>query len=68
MLVRRALVWMAAPLCVAGALIVAWAFELSAESVLLLAPLIVLTVAALVGFVLLWVRAFRDSVLRRERD
>ena len=36
--VKRAILWLAAPLCVLGALATAWLFELSTERVLLLAP------------------------------
>ena len=38
---RRALLWLAGPLCVLAALGVAWLFELSTEHVLALAPVIV---------------------------
>jgi nitrate reductase gamma subunit len=61
---RRALVWIAGPLCVLTALAVAWLFELSTESVLALAPVIVVGTAAVVGLVLLWARAARDSLRR----
>jgi hypothetical protein len=63
---RRALLWLAGPLCVLTALLVAWVFELSTEHVLVLAPVIVVGTAAVVGLMLLWVRAARDS-LRRPR-
>ena len=54
---RRALLWLAGPACVAVAVAVAWLFELSFQSVILLAPLIVLTAAALVAFALVFARA-----------
>jgi hypothetical protein len=54
---RRALLWLAGPACVVVALLVAWLFELSFQSVILLAPLIVLTAAALVAFALVFARA-----------
>jgi hypothetical protein len=61
---RRALLWIAGPLCVLVALGVAWLFELSTEHVLALAPVIVVGTAAVVGLVLLWVKAARESVRR----
>jgi len=64
---RRALLWLAGPLCVFVALGVAWLFELSTEHVLALAPVIVVGTAAVLGLVLLWVKAARESV-RRSRD
>jgi nitrate reductase gamma subunit len=64
---RRALLWSAGPLCVLVAFGVAWLFELSTEHVLALAPVIVVGTAAVVGLVLLWVKAARDS-LGRGRD
>jgi hypothetical protein len=64
--VKRAILWLAAPICVLGALATAWLFELSTERVLLLAPVIVLGTAAVVGLALLWTRAALDS-LRRPR-
>jgi hypothetical protein len=66
--VRRALVWISGPLCVLAALLIAWWFQLSFENVLVLAPVIVLSVAAIVGLLLLWTRAFWDSVVRRRGD
>ena len=54
---RRALLWLAGPACLAVALLVAALFELSFQSVILLAPLIVLTAATLVGFALIFTRA-----------
>jgi hypothetical protein len=54
---RRALLWIAGPACLVVAFLVAWLFELSFQSVILLAPLIVLTAAALVAFTLLFARA-----------
>jgi nitrate reductase gamma subunit len=59
---RRALLWIAGPLCVLAAFGVAWLFELSTENVLVLAPVIVLGTAAVAGLVLLWIRAARDSL------
>jgi nitrate reductase gamma subunit len=61
---RRALIWIAGPLCVLAALGVAWLFELSTEHVLVLAPVIVVGTAAVVGLVLLWTRAAWESVRR----
>jgi hypothetical protein len=61
---RRALLLIAGPLCVAAALIVAWLFELSTEHVLVLAPVIVVGTAAVVGLVLLWTRAAWDALRR----
>jgi type IV secretory pathway protease TraF len=54
---RSALLWLAGPACLVVALLVAAIFELSFQSVILLAPLIVLTAAALVAFGLLFARA-----------
>jgi hypothetical protein len=62
---RRALLWIAAPACVAAAFLVAWLLELSLESVLLLAPVIVIGTAAVVGLLLLWARAFWENVRGR---
>jgi hypothetical protein len=59
---RRILVWSAGPICLAAALLVAWLFELSTEHVLVLAPVIVLGAAAVVGLLVLWAAAARDSV------
>jgi hypothetical protein len=64
---RNALLWIAGPLCVLAAFGVAWLFELSTERVLLLAPVIVLGTAAVVGLVLLWTRAAWESVRRSSR-
>jgi hypothetical protein len=61
---RRALVWIAGPLCILTALGVAWLFELSTQSVLALAPVIVVGTAAIVGLGLLWARAAWDSLRR----
>ena len=61
---RRALLWIAGPLCVLSAFGVAWLFELSTENVLVLAPVIVIGTAAVAGLVLLWIRAARDSLGR----
>ena len=58
----RALLWIAGPLCVLAAFVVAWFFELSTEHVLALAPVIVVGTGAVVGLVLLWVKAARDSL------
>ena len=59
---RHALLWLAGPSCVVVALLVAWLFELSFQSVILLAPLIVLTAAALVAFALLFTRAAMQNL------
>ena len=61
---RRALLWIAAPLCVFVAFGVAWLFELSTEHVLALAPVIVVGTGAAVGLVLLWIKAARESLRR----
>jgi hypothetical protein len=65
--VRRLIVWAAGPLCVLSALVTAWFFELSAERVLLLAPVIVFGTAAVVGLVLVWTRAAMDSLRRSKK-
>jgi len=62
---RRALLWTAGPLCVGAAFLTAWIFELSAEHVLVLMPVIVVCTAAAVGLLVLWAKMFRESVLRR---
>jgi hypothetical protein len=54
---RRALFWLAGPACLVVGLLVAGLFELSFQSVILLAPLIVLTAATLVAFALIFTRA-----------
>jgi hypothetical protein len=54
---RRALFWLAGPVCLVVGLLVAGLFELSFQSVILLAPLIVLTAATLVAFALIFTRA-----------
>ena len=59
---RRILLWSAGPICVGAALLVAWLFELSTEHVLVLAPVIVLGAAAVVGLLVLWAAAARDSL------
>jgi hypothetical protein len=64
---RRALLWIAAPLCILVALGVAWLFELSTEHVLALAPVIVIGTGAVVGLVLLWTKAALENV-RGRRD
>ena len=63
---RRALLWLAGPICVGAALFVAWALELSTEHVLVLAPAIVLGTAAVVGLILLWVRAAWENLRGRD--
>jgi hypothetical protein len=63
--VRRVLLWIAGPACVAAAFLTAWLFELSLENVLVLAPVIVLGTAAVVALVLLWARAFWENVRGR---
>jgi hypothetical protein len=65
---RRALLWIAGPLCVVAALLVAWLFELSTEHVLVLMPVIVVCTAAATGLVVLWIKMFRETVLKRGRD
>ena len=59
---RSALLWLAGPTCVVVGFAVAWLFELSFQSVLLLAPLIVLTAAALVAFALVFTRAAMQNL------
>jgi hypothetical protein len=61
---RRALLWIAGPLCVLAAFGVAWLFELSTEHVLALAPVIVVGTGAVVGLALLWTRAALDTLRR----
>jgi len=61
---RRALLWIAGPLCVLVAFGVAWFFELSTEHVLALAPVIVVGTGAALGLVLLWIKAARESLRR----
>jgi hypothetical protein len=65
--VRKTLVVIAAPLCVATAFLTAWLFELSTEHVLVLAPVIVVVTGGIVGLLLLWARMFWESVLRRSK-
>jgi hypothetical protein len=62
--VRRALLWLAGPLCVLAALATAWLFELSTEHVLVLAPVIVVGTGAVVGLLLLWTKAALHSLRR----
>ncbi len=62
---RKTLVLIGAPLCVAMAFFTAWVFELSVEHILVLAPVIVIVTAGIVGLLLLWARMFWESVLRR---
>jgi hypothetical protein len=62
--VRRLSLWLAAPVCVLGALVVAWLFELSTERVLLLAPVIVFGTGAVVGLLLLWTKMALGSIRR----
>jgi hypothetical protein len=62
---RRALLWISGPACVAVAFLTAWLFELSLEHVLVLAPVIVLATGAVVALVLLWTRAFFENVRGR---
>ncbi|MHB8641515.1 MAG: hypothetical protein ACYDA3_01300 [Gaiellaceae bacterium] len=62
---RRALLWIAGPLCVGTAFLTAWIFELSTESVLVLMPVIVVCTAAAVGLLVLWAKMFGETVLRR---
>jgi hypothetical protein len=64
---RRILVWSSGPICLGAALLVAWLFELSTEHVLVLAPVIVLGTAAVVGLVLLWSAAAWDSLRGHRR-
>ena len=64
---RRTLLWLAGPLCVGGAFFTAWLFELSTEHVLILMPVIVVCTGAATGLIVLWIKMFRESVLRRSR-
>ena len=48
--------------CTAVTLAAVWAFELSWERVLLLAPVLIVGGAAIAGLTLVWTRAFLDSV------
>jgi hypothetical protein len=59
---RRLVLWSAGPICLGSALLTAWLFELSTEHVLVLAPVIVLGTAAVVGLVLFWAAAAWDWV------
>jgi hypothetical protein len=59
---RRFLFWGSGPLCVGSALLVAWLFELSTEHVLVLAPVIVFGTAAVVGLLVFWSAAARDTL------
>ncbi len=61
---RRVLLWIAGPVCILSALATAWLFELSTEHVLVLAPVIVLGTAAMVGLLLLWARMAWGSLRR----
>lgn len=51
-------VFVCAAVTVAGV----WAFELSLERTLLLAPVLVVGGAAIAGLALVWTRAFRESL------
>jgi hypothetical protein len=59
---RRAVLWSSGPICVGSALLTAWFFELSTEHVLVLAPVIVLGTAAVVGLLLFWSAAAWDAL------
>jgi hypothetical protein len=59
---RRIVLWSSGPICLGSALLTAWFFELSTEHVLVLAPVIVLGTAAVVGLVLFWAAAAWDWV------
>ena len=48
--------------CVAVTVGAIWAFELSLERVLLLAPVLVVGGAAIAGLALVWTRAFFESL------
>ena len=62
---RRVLLWSAGPACILVALATAWLFELSTEHVLVLAPVIVLGTAAIVGLLLLWTKMALGSIRGR---
>ncbi len=48
--------------CAAVTVAAIWAFELSLERVLLLAPVLIVGGAAIAGLLLVWTRAFRESL------
>jgi len=64
MTVRR--VSLAAAICVGLTLLTAWLFEWPLEKAVYLAPVIVVTVGALAGLVVLWSRVAWESIRHRE--
>jgi hypothetical protein len=48
--------------CLTVTLTAVWAFELSWERVVLLAPVLIVGGAAIAGLTLVWARAFRESL------
>ena len=48
--------------CLVVTLAAVWVYELSLERVLLLAPVLVVGGAAIAGLLLVWTRAFRESL------
>lgn len=48
--------------CTAVTLAAVWAFELSLERVLLLAPVLIVGGAAIAGLAMVWTRAARESL------
>ena len=48
--------------CAAVTLAAVWAFRLSWERVILLAPVLIVGGAAIAGLALVWTRAFRESL------
>ena len=48
--------------CAAVTVAAIWAFELSLERTLLLAPVLIVGGAAIAGLALVWTRAFRESL------
>ena len=53
--------------CAVVTAVLVWTLELSLERTLVLAPVIVLTSAAIAGLIVIWVRAAADTVRRRGR-
>jgi hypothetical protein len=60
--VRRGPVAFLVFVCAAVTVAAVWAFELSLERVLLLAPVLIVGGAAIAGLALVWARALRESL------
>ena len=54
--------------CTVVTLVAVWAFELSLERVLLLAPVLLVGGAAIAGLALVWTRAFLETVRGGRED